>query len=410
MIAVRGNSSSDVVLDFLRYVEEVPSKNISKLLDRVLSKSRVLCRAEAGTIFTVVRKNDGNWLKPVNVQNDRIRVSCKDFLVPIDDRTIAGHVALTGAPLAIDDVYNIPRRAKYSFNPRNEHPNYTTKSMLCFPLKNLSGKVIGLVQLINATRPGRASPVPFTKQEEKLVSTISSVIGHFLERSMMLQDIRSKNKTLRTRNRTIADLQGQTEEAFQHSITLLSRAAEIHDEDTGNHVIRVNKYSKAFAELLGMPSAWCEEIGYSAQLHDVGKMSVNSAILKKQGSLTEEEREEMNQHTVYGYHILRNIPRFEMAADIALAHHERWDGTGYPNGIKGEQIPLAARITQVADIYDALRSARSYKPPWSHQKTLTVLTKGDGRLDPKSHFDPELINIFKKHSSHFSDIWHQLKD
>ena len=404
------NSTSDVVLDFLRYVEEKPTRNTSKLLDRVLTKSRMICRAEAGTIFTVIQNSKGDWLKPVNVQNDRIRVRCEDFLVPINNSTIAGHVATTGKSLAINDVYNIPRQAKYSFNPKNEHPNYRTKSMLCFPLKNLNGRVIGLVQLINATRPSSNSPVPFTTREEKLTSTISSVIGHFLERSLMLQDIKDKNKTLRTRNRTIATLQDQTEEAFQHSITLLSRAAEIHDEDTGNHVIRVNKYSKAFAELLGMPTAWCEEIGYSAQLHDVGKMSVDSAVLKKRGTLNKSERTEMNQHTVYGYRILLNIPRFEMAADIALGHHERWDGKGYPNGVKGENIPLPARITQVADIYDALRSKRSYKPAWSHQKALHVMTKGDDRINPKEHFDPELINVFQKHGDQFNEIWHALKD
>ncbi len=405
----RENSSGDIVLDFLRYVEDAPSLNPGKLLDRVLSKSRTVCRAEAGTIFTVVCKNNGSVLKAVNVQNDRVRVRCSHFLVPIDHATIAGYVASSGKALAIDDVYRIPKSAPYSFNPENEHPRYRTKSMLCFPLKNLGGKVIGLVQLINACRQNRVTPTSFTKHEEKIVSSISSVIGHFLERSMMLHDIRDKNKTLRVRNRTIDSLQNETEEAFQHSITLLSRAAEIHDEDTGNHVLRVNKYSKAFAELLGMPSAWCEEVGYSAQLHDVGKMSINSAILKKKGGLNDGEREEMNRHTVYGYRILQNTPRFEMAAEIALAHHERWDGTGYPKGLKGEKIPLPARITQLADIYDALRSPRSYKPAWTHKRAMEVLTKGDERIDVAKHFDPGLISLFKAKHKYFNEIWHALK-
>ena len=400
-------TTSDTLLDFLRFVEETPSRHTQTLLHRILQKSRNICSAEAGTIFMVRKKNRQLYLQPVSVQNDAVRVRRTDFMLPVDDTTIAGHVALSGTPLAIKDVYKIKKQAPYHFNPENEHPKYRTKSMLCFPLKNLQGKVIGVVQLINAKRKNQTTQ--FTKAATDLVSALSSVIGHFLERSLMLHSIQNKNRTLTAKSRTIAMLQTQTEEAFQHSIVLLSRAAEIHDEDTGNHVLRVNHYSKAFGELLGMPAAWCQELGYSAQLHDVGKMSINSAVLKKRGKLTQQERNEMNKHTLYGYQILHKVPRFEMAAEIALHHHERWDGTGYPHGLKEKAIPLSARIVQIADIYDALRSARSYKPAWSHKKTVQVLTRGDDRITPKAHFDPELITLFKKNNKRFQEIWHDLR-
>ena len=284
-------------------------------------------------------------------------------------------------------------------------------------MKNLQGDVIGVVQLINAKPGRRRSPVPFKEADQDLIVAMSPIIGHLIERNAMMEKIRGKNRELRRRNQLlrehaakIASLQQDTESAFQHSITLLSRASEIHDKDTGNHILRVNYYSERLGLLMGRPEEWCRQLGYSAQLHDVGKMSVNAAVLKKRGRLTESERCEMDQHTVYGWKILRNVPRFEMAAEIALNHHERWDGCGYPNGRGKEDIPLSARITQIADVYDALRSERSYKPAWSHERAIQVLAEGDDRLDPKKCFDPHVLQVFLDNHEQFNSIWKRLQD
>ncbi|MFP6782645.1 MAG: HD domain-containing phosphohydrolase, partial [Gammaproteobacteria bacterium] len=185
---------------------------------------------------------------------------------------------------------------------------------------------------------------------------------------------------------------------------------EIHDEETGNHIIRVNEYSYYIAKVLDQPDVWCDEIRYAAQLHDVGKMSVDAAVLKKKGRLDDDEREEMNRHTVYGHQILADSPRLKMAADIALYHHEMWNGGGYPNRIAGDNIPLSARIVQLADIYDALRSERPYKPSFSHAKAVKILTKGDDRIDPADHFDPVIVDLFKTKHKEFDRIWNRLKD
>ena len=197
--------------------------------------------------------------------------------------------------------------------------------MFCFPLKNFQNEVIGVVQLINCRPRKRSGPVPFDPDVETLVAPIARVVGHSIERAEMLDEIKGKNKTLHTRNRQLADqrqriaaLQEETEEAFQVSVTLLARAAEIHDEETGNHILRVNEYSYYIAQLLQMPPAWCDEIRYSAQLHDVGKMSVDAAVLKKKGGLNDSERDEMNRHTLYGYQILTASPRLSLGAEIAL--------------------------------------------------------------------------------------------
>ena len=373
--------------------------------------------AEAGTIFITRGRGKSRWLEPASLQNDAIKVKRADFIVPIGSGTIAGHVAAKGRTLLIDDVYDIPKRSPYRFDPKFERKNYTTRSMFCFPLRNLQNDVIGVVQLINCRRRNRKGPVPFPADVEQLVAPIARVVGHSIERAEMLDQIKAKNKTLNTRNRQldkhrqqIAILQQETEAAFQVSVTLLARAAEIHDEETGNHIIRVNEYSYAIAKLLGMDDKWCDELRYSAQLHDVGKMSVDSAVLKKKGTLDAAEREEMNRHTVYGYQILSASSRLSLGAEIALYHHEKWDGKGYPNQVAGEAIPISARIVQLADIYDALRSARPYKPAFDHEKAVHILTKGDDRIDPYAHFDPKLIDLFRDHHLEFDRIWTALTD
>lgn len=409
--------SSSQILEFLEFVEGQHDGSVRDLLDKVLKKSRLLTKAEAGTIFITRRRGKNRWLEPASVQNDAISVKRADFVIPIGPGTIAGHVAHQRKTVLIDDVYNIPKRSPFKFDPSREHKLYKTHSMLCFPLRNYQDEVTGVVQLINC-RPHRSRPpVPFDPEVAELVAPIARVVGHSIERAEMMEQIKLKNSKLRERNRQlgeqqmhIAALQAETEEAFQLSIRLLARAAEIHDEETGNHIVRVNEYSYYIATELGMPQAWCEQIRYNAQLHDVGKMSVDSAVLKKRGGLDSDEREEMNRHTVYGYRILSASPRLKLGAEIALYHHEKWDGTGYPNGTKGEAIPLSARIVQIADIYDALRSERPYKPAFSHEKSVKILTDGDERIDPNAHFDPELIELFRVKHEAFRGIWDRLHD
>lgn len=199
-------------------------------------------------------------------------------------------------------------------------------------------------------------------------------------------------------------------EDLENTIYFLARAAEIYDEGTGNHIRRVNEYSYFLAQTLGMDQAFCKEIKYSAQLHDLGKISVDPVVLSKAGPLSDDERQEMDNHTIYGHRILSQSPQLAMAAEIALAHHEKWDGTGYPNGLRGEEIPLSARITQIADIYDALRTARPYKPEFNHDVARSIILSGDSRIDSAGHFDPELIEAFADTHADFDRIWRELSD
>lgn len=409
--------ASEQVLEFLEFVESQPHLTVRQLLDKILLKSRLMTNAEAGTVFIVRSKGRQHWLEPASIQNDCVKVRANNFVVPVTPATIAGYVADTGETVLIDDAYNIPDSKSYSFNPDNEAAGYRTVSMMCFALKNYQDKVIGVVQLINRQTRGRKSVVPFADAQARLISPISRALATHIERADMLEQIRTRNTKLRHQNKElsvqraqVAALQAETEEAFMLSINLLARAAEIHDEETGNHIIRVNEYSYFLAKELGMPKSYCDEIRYAAQLHDVGKMSVNSAVLKKQGRLDDEERAEMDRHPLYGHQILVQSPRLQLAAEIALNHHEKWDGSGYPHGIGGEEIPVSARIVAMADIYDALRSERPYKPAFSHAKSCAIITKGDDRIDPRGHFDPQLLEIFGRRHDGMADIYQRLKD
>ncbi len=407
----------DAIVEFLAYVDSQPRQSVRGLLDRILSQSRKLTGAEAGTIFMMRQGGGKRWLEAVRAQNDSVPVASRGFVVPLPSPTIAGYTAEAGRAVIVDDVYAIPASKRYHFNPAFERDGYRTVSMLCFPLKNHNGKVLGVVQLINRKARRRVKPVPFGPDQTQLVAPVARVVAGVLERTMMLDQIRKKNVELARRNRAlatqqarIAALQDETEEAFMMSITLLARAAEIHDEGTGNHIVRVNEYSHYVAQLAGLPEVFCTEIRYSAQLHDVGKLSVDAAVLKKPGRLTQDERVEMDNHVIYGKQILERSPRLRMAAEIAAAHHEKWDGTGYPNRLKGEDIPLAARIVALADVYDALRAERPYKPPFDHDKTMDIMLNGDDRIDPAAHFDPALLDLLRTNHQGLADIWQRLHD
>jgi len=194
-------------------------------------------------------------------------------------------------------------------------------------------------------------------------------------------------------------------------IIALARLAESRDDDTGKHVFRTQIFSRKLAEYLyvqtdkrkEMKGGFVEQIYYAAALHDIGKVGILDAILLKPGKLTPEEFEIMKTHTVIGGRTLKTAyeryPQnqlLRMGLEIALSHHEKWIGNGYPEGLKGESIPLSARIMSVADVYDALRSVRPYKPAYIHEEACRILQEAKG-----TQFDPDIIEVFLDHQEDF---------
>lgn len=196
----------------------------------------------------------------------------------------------------------------------------------------------------------------------------------------------------------------ETERAFGYTIEALARACEAAEEDTGRHIVRVNRYSGALAANMGFNNSFIEDISVSAQMHDVGKLRIPAEILLKPGPLTPREMQLMRQHPAYGLEILGDSPRLKVAREIAISHHENWDGTGYPKRLKGQRIPISGRIVKVADVYDALRSKRSYKAPMTHEEAMLVFREGDDRVNP-GHFDPAVLAAFFKIDHMFDMIY-----
>ena len=193
----------------------------------------------------------------------------------------------------------------------------------------------------------------------------------------------------------------------RETLLRLGKAGEFRDEDTGNHVIRMAKYARVIAEELGLSEMECEDIEYAAPMHDIGKIGIPDHILLKPGSFVENEWEIMKQHTVIGHNILSNSQSryIQMGAIIALNHHEKYDGTGYPAGLSARNIPLVARIVAVADVYDALVSDRPYKKAWTTESALQYLKQQAGQ-----HFDPLCVDAFFDRLMDINQIQSDLND
>ena len=226
---------------------------------------------------------------------------------------------------------------------------------------------------------------------------------NMLEVRLLHKELHQYNNILeqKVRERT-ADL----EESYLETIFAMTRAAEYKDEDIGSHVQRISYSSRELAKILGQDKEFIEMIFFASPMHDIGKIGIPDYVLLKPGILTQDEWKIMKQHAWMGSKILGKgkSPYLKMGAEIALNHHERWDGGGYPNGIREKVIPQAARITNICDIYDALRSKRPYKPALTHQMAMKIITQGDDRIQPQ-HFDPEILKVFAQNHQSFNDIF-----
>lgn len=257
------------------------------------------------------------------------------------------------------------------------------------------------------------APSPTTLEEE--LAELRAVRARYDETMAQLERNERQLVSYAQDLKKAFDLMKQRAEALAaaHYDTLvrLLRAARFKDEETGAHLLRLSAYSRVLATHLGLPREEVERITAAAPLHDVGKIGIPDAILAKRGPLDADEWKVMRTHPGLGGSLLKGAdsPLLQTAYVIALHHHERWDGTGYPKGLAGEDISLAGRIVMLADQYDALRSERPYKPPFSHERTFDIITRGDGRTLP-SHFDPDLLAAFVERHEELDALFEANRD
>jgi response regulator RpfG family c-di-GMP phosphodiesterase len=205
----------------------------------------------------------------------------------------------------------------------------------------------------------------------------------------------------------VQTLSKEIEETQREVVFTMGAIGESRSKETGNHVKRVAEYSKLLGLYYGLEEKEAEMLKQASPMHDIGKVAIPDAILNKPGRFDEAEREIMNTHSQLGYDMLKhsNRPLLKCAATVAYEHHEKWDGTGYPRKLKGEEIHIYGRITALADVFDALGSDRCYKKAWDDERIFNLFKEERGK-----HFDPKLIDIFFEHLDEFLKIREDLKD
>jgi len=249
--------------------------------------------------------------------------------------------------------------------------------------------------------------LPKPVEPRELVTKVNSLLKVKDYNDHMRDHQRELETELAKRTEELQRAFQKTRTASLETIYRLSRAAEYRDEDTGAHIQRVSHYAAAVARKMGMDNESVESILYAAPMHDVGKIGIPDQILLKPGKLDPDEWEAMKKHTIIGAEILSDADAdfIELARVIALTHHEKWDGSGYPEGLKGTDIPLVGRIIAIADVFDALTSKRPYKEPFSVEESLGIIEKGRG-----SHFDPRVVDSFFTVKDEILSIKEKYKD
>jgi len=381
------------ILDIDRELDRI--KDLDLLLERLLLLARREANADAGTVYI----RNGNQLAFTHTQNDTFQAKLKPdekliysfFSIPISDKSISGFVANHETILNIPDMYDISSNAPYHFDPSfDRKTGYKTVSSLTFPLVSSDGELLGVMQLLNA-RGDDGLFIPFKPEDEPFFEIFARFGSKAIQRAQMTRNL----------------------------LVTITRFAGLRDpKETDAHVNRVGSFSmeiyEAWAKRRRMDPEEREKnkdiLRMAAMLHDVGKVGISDIILKKPGRFDDDEYRIMQSHTWLGARQFLDKSELDIIAqEVALYHHENWDGSGYPGkigdlfeadkyirdveerpeGLRGEEIPLFARVVAIADVYDALCSKRAYKEAWNEDEVLKVMKEESG-----NKFDPELIEAF----------------
>ncbi len=329
--------------------------DLDTLLFKIMDVVKINLQADRCTVFLLDKERNELWSKVAMGVKSEIRFPA--------NKGIAGFVASSGEVLNIPDAY-----ADYRFNPEiDKKTGYKTENMLTMPMRDKQNDVIGVFQVLN--RKGG----PFTASDEELLAAISSIAASAIENAILYQEIRK---------------------SFVSFIETLSTTLDARDYITSGHSRRVTLYAVQIARLMRLKPAEINRIRYAALLHDIGKIGVPEIVLFKNKKLSDEEYEIIKRHASLSKSILSKIHFQKGLRDvpaIASSHHEKIDGTGYPDGLKGDEIPLGGKILAVCDVFDALTSRRQYRDRMEIEKVVDILEKESGTA-----FEPFVVYQFKQ--------------
>ncbi len=342
------------------------SLGLKRVLEEVMDSLIKLMRAERG--FLMLRESDGELLVQVARGIARSDLDKDDFAF---SKTVVQNAVELRQPVLTTNAQDDPR-----FAGQASVMGFHFRSILCAPLK-IKDDLIGVIYVDN-----RALTEVFQEEDKELISAFADQAAVAIDNARLIESLRRTNEELATAN---ADL----ENAYQATLEGWVRALDLRDKETEGHTQRVTILTERLARSLGVNGEELMHLTRGALLHDIGKMAIPDGVLLKPGELTEDERELIRKHPQYAFDMLYPIEFLRRALDIPYCHHEKWDGTGYPRKLKGEEIPFAARIFPVIDVWDALVSDRPYRKGLPHAEVRERIKADAGR-----HFDPRVVEAF----------------
>lgn len=341
------------------------SLGLKRVLEEVMDSLITLMNAHRG--FLMLKDENGNL--SVRLARDAQHRDLTEDAFTIS-RTITRQVVKNGEAVLTTNAQVDPR-----FEEQASIAAYHLLSILCAPLK-LKDELIGVIYVDNPAQAGI-----FQNDDLQLISSFANQAAVAIDNARLIDQLQASNQDL--------------EEAYQATLEGWVHALDLRDKETEGHTIRVTEITERLARSMGVEEAELVHIKRGALLHDIGKMGIPDGVLLKPGALTPEERMLIEKHPIYAYEMLSPIKFLQPALDIPYCHHEKWDGSGYPRGLRGEDIPLAARIFAVADVWDALVSNRPYR-----KGLLPADVRKKIREQAGIHFDPHVVDAFLSLAEH----------
>lgn len=326
---------------------------LGQVLDLIIAKAVEMLECEAGSILLYNKEKDCLYFS-ASTSSDSKKLA--EIPVPLTD-SLAGAIFSKNIPLIVN---NVDKDIRHNSSVAAQ-VNFRTNSLLGVPMR-IQNRVTGVLEALNK-RQGT-----FTEEDVKILTAIASQAAVAIENAQLVQAL---------------------QDSYDSTLEGWAAALDLRDKETEGHSQRVTVLTVQLAQAIGVSQDALTYLRQGALLHDIGKMAVPDSILHKQGPLTEQEKAVMRQHPLNAYNMLYPIAYLRSALDIPYCHHEKWDGSGYPRGLKGEEIPLAARIFTIIDVWDALRSNRPYREAWSEKKTIAYIQKQAGKS-----FDPKIVKNF----------------